>query len=132
VGPYAVGGAAADGAFDILASLAMDIYLPVVLNTTPSTIQLTLNLYMVMLGVGQVFGSSSFPSFMLPMWVVAVGIVLTVSVTAHGALARFDDIAGSAVAFYFCIQSPIVSMPEHWRSRCWTATWPGPWSVTPW
>ena len=41
--------------FDILASLAMDIYLPVVpampgiLNTTPAMIQLTLSLYMVML-----------------------------------------------------------------------------------
>lgn len=52
--------------FDILASLAMDIYLPVVpampgiLNTTPSMIQLTLSLYMVMLGVGQViFGPIS-------------------------------------------------------------------------
>ena len=52
--------------FDILASLAMDIYLPVVpampgvLNTTPSIIQLTLSLYMVMLGVGQViFGPLS-------------------------------------------------------------------------
>jgi DHA1 family florfenicol/chloramphenicol resistance protein-like MFS transporter len=44
------------------------------------------------------------------MWVVAVGIVLTVSVTANGALAQFDDIAGSAVAFYFCIQSLIVSV----------------------
>lgn len=46
--------------FDILASLAMDIYLPVVpampgiLNTTPAMIQLTLSLYMVMLGVGKV------------------------------------------------------------------------------
>lgn len=52
--------------FDILASLAMDIYLPVVpampgiLNTTPAMIQLTLSLYIVMLGVGQViFGPLS-------------------------------------------------------------------------
>ncbi|MEL8271676.1 MFS transporter, partial [Escherichia coli] len=52
--------------FDILASLAMDIYLPVVpampgiLNTPPAMIQLTLGLYMVMLGVGQViFGPPS-------------------------------------------------------------------------
>ncbi|HCF5755221.1 TPA: chloramphenicol/florfenicol efflux MFS transporter FloR, partial [Pseudomonas aeruginosa] len=52
----------------------------------------------------------SFFSFILPMWVVAVGIVFTVSVTANGALAQFDDIAGSAVAFYFCIQSLIVSI----------------------
>ncbi|MGS8722722.1 MFS transporter, partial [Salmonella enterica subsp. enterica serovar Infantis] len=52
--------------FDILASLAMDIYLPVgpampgILNTTPAMIQLTLSLYMVMLCVGQViFGPLS-------------------------------------------------------------------------
>ena len=49
-------------------------------------------------------------SFILPMWVMAVGIVFTVSVTANGALAQFDDIAGSAVAFYFCVQSLIVSI----------------------
>src|SRR5690606_39380838 len=46
---------------------------------------------------------SSFFTFILPMWVIAVGIVFTVSVTANGALADFDEIAGSAVAFYFCI-----------------------------
>jgi len=52
--------------FDILASLAMDIYLPVVpsmpsiLRTTPAMVQLTLSLYMVMLGVGQLlFGPLS-------------------------------------------------------------------------
>ncbi|QSF54789.1 chloramphenicol/florfenicol efflux MFS transporter FloR [Brevundimonas fontaquae] len=64
----------------------------------------------VLLGIGEVVGSSPFLGFILPMWVVAVGIVLTVSVTANGALAQFDDIAGSAVAFYFCIQSLIVSV----------------------
>jgi len=52
--------------FDLLASLAMDIYLPVVpqmpgtLATTPATVQLTLSLYMVVLGCGQlVFGPLS-------------------------------------------------------------------------
>lgn len=64
----------------------------------------------VLLGMGELFGSPSFLSFILPMWVMAVGIVFTVSVTANGALAKFDDIAGSAVAFYFCIQSLIVSI----------------------
>ncbi|NLR97861.1 multidrug effflux MFS transporter [Rhizobium sp. P38BS-XIX] len=64
----------------------------------------------VVLTGGQIFGSPSFASFLLPMWIMAVGIVFTASVTANGALARFDDIAGSAVAFYFCIQSLIVSL----------------------
>lgn len=63
-----------------------------------------------LLGMGELFGSPSFLTFILPMWVMAVGIVFTVSVTANGALAQFDDIAGSAVAFYFCIQSLIVSI----------------------
>lgn len=63
---YAVAALLLMAPFDILASLAMDIYLPVVpampgiLNTTPAMIQLTLSLYMVMLGVGQViFGPLS-------------------------------------------------------------------------
>ncbi len=52
--------------FDLLASLGMDIYLPVVpqmpaaLHTTPSTIQLTLSFYMLVLGCGQLaFGPLS-------------------------------------------------------------------------
>jgi MFS transporter, DHA1 family, chloramphenicol/florfenicol resistance protein len=52
--------------FDLLASLGMDVYLPVVphmpaaLNTTPATIQLTLSFYMLVLGCGQlVFGPLS-------------------------------------------------------------------------
>ncbi|WP_374451797.1 CmlA/FloR family chloramphenicol efflux MFS transporter [Phenylobacterium sp.] len=52
--------------FDILASLAMDIYLPVVpdmpgqLSTTPAVVQLTLSLYMAVLGLGQLaFGPLS-------------------------------------------------------------------------
>ncbi|WP_269434426.1 CmlA/FloR family chloramphenicol efflux MFS transporter [Vineibacter terrae] len=52
--------------FDLLASLGMDVYLPVVprmpaiLSTTPATVQLTLSLYMVVLGVGQMlFGPLS-------------------------------------------------------------------------
>ncbi|XXU52869.1 CmlA/FloR family chloramphenicol efflux MFS transporter [Sorangium sp. So ce1078] len=52
--------------FDLLASLAMDVYLPVVpsmpriLGTSPAVVQLTLSLYMVVLGAGQlVFGPIS-------------------------------------------------------------------------
>ena len=51
---------------NILASLGMDIYLPIVpampeiLGTTPEVVQLTLTLYMIMLGVGQIiFGPFS-------------------------------------------------------------------------
>lgn len=61
-----------------------------------------------LLAIGDLYGAPSFLSFIAPMWVMAVGIVVTVSVTANGALAQFDDVAGSAVAFYFCVQSLIV------------------------
>lgn len=60
--------------------------------------------------LGQLYGEPSFASFVLPMWIMAIGIVFAGSVTANGALAEFGDIAGSAVAFYFCIQSLIVSV----------------------
>ncbi len=60
--------------------------------------------------LGEIFLAPSFWSFMPPMWIIAVGIVVTASVTADGALVEFGDIAGTAVAFYFCIQSLIVGL----------------------
>ncbi|MET3213127.1 UNVERIFIED_ORG: DHA1 family florfenicol/chloramphenicol resistance protein-like MFS transporter [Burkholderia territorii] len=50
----------------------------------------------------------SFVAFVMPMWIVAIGIVLMSSVTANGALRDFDDAAGTAVALYYCVQSLIV------------------------
>jgi DHA1 family florfenicol/chloramphenicol resistance protein-like MFS transporter len=64
----------------------------------------------MLLSMGQVFGVPSFGTFIVPMWFMAIGIVFTVSVTANGALEKFGDIAGSAVALYFCVQSLIVSI----------------------
>jgi len=62
-----------------------------------------------LLAMGQSLAEPSFASFVMPMWVIAVGIVLTASVTANGALAPFGETAGTAVALYFCLQSVIVS-----------------------
>ncbi|MCA7996918.1 CmlA/FloR family chloramphenicol efflux MFS transporter [Burkholderia metallica] len=50
----------------------------------------------------------SFVAFVMPMWIVAIGIVLMSSVTANGALREFDDTAGTAVSLYYCVQSLIV------------------------
>ncbi|PST18502.1 CmlA/FloR family chloramphenicol efflux MFS transporter [Mesorhizobium plurifarium] len=61
-----------------------------------------------LLTAGGTFGGPSSWTFVAPMWVMAVGIVFTVSVTANGALRDFGDMAGSAVAVYFCVQSLIV------------------------
>ena len=64
----------------------------------------------LLLAAGQLLLEPSFTSFILPMWLAAIGIVMTVSVTANGALAQFNDVAGSAVAIYFCVESLIVSV----------------------
>ena len=62
------------------------------------------------LAVASSFGSPGFATLILPMWIMAVGIVMTVSVTANGALAAFADRTGTAVAIYFAGQSIIVSV----------------------
>ncbi|OCO98728.1 MULTISPECIES: CmlA/FloR family chloramphenicol efflux MFS transporter [unclassified Ensifer] len=64
----------------------------------------------LLLAAGEVVTTPCFASFVLPMWVIAVGIVMTASVTANGALKAFDAIAGTAVALYFSIQSLIVGL----------------------
>jgi DHA1 family florfenicol/chloramphenicol resistance protein-like MFS transporter len=63
-----------------------------------------------LLTAGQLLFEPSFWTFVLPMWVVSIGIVLAGSVTANGALEKFGDVAGTAVALYFCIQSLIVGV----------------------
>lgn len=60
--------------------------------------------------LGQIFLRPSFWSFVVPMWIIAAGIVIASSATANGALEAFGDIAGTAVALYFCIQSLIVGI----------------------
>jgi MFS transporter, DHA1 family, chloramphenicol/florfenicol resistance protein len=50
----------------------------------------------------------SVASFVGPMWLVAAGIALVVSVAANGALQEFGDMAGTAVALFYCMQSLIV------------------------
>lgn len=58
-----------------------------------------------LLAVGQVYGVPSFWTFVLPMWIIAIGMVLAVSVAANGALQAFGEVAGTAVALHFCVQS---------------------------
>jgi DHA1 family florfenicol/chloramphenicol resistance protein-like MFS transporter len=60
--------------------------------------------------LGEVWLQPSFWSFMIPMWLISIGIVLTATVTANGALEGFGDIAGAAVALHFCMQSIIVGI----------------------
>lgn len=64
----------------------------------------------LLLVVGQSMAAPSSWTFILPMWVIAIGIVFTGSVTANGALQAFGHVAATAVALYFCIQSLIVGV----------------------
>src|SRR5690606_3567431 len=50
----------------------------------------------LLLLAGETLLQPSFTSLIVPMWFAAVGIVLTASMTANGALAAFDDNAGMA------------------------------------
>ena len=51
----------------------------------------------------------SFATFVMPMWLVATGMVLVVSVSANGALRDYGDASGAAVALYYAAQSLIVA-----------------------
>jgi len=51
----------------------------------------------------------SFATVVLPMWGIAVGLVMVVSVAANGALRDFADVSGMAVALYYAVQSVIVA-----------------------
>ncbi|EJT07170.1 CmlA/FloR family chloramphenicol efflux MFS transporter [Rhizobium sp. CCGE 510] len=64
----------------------------------------------VLLAIGELFLQPSFTSFVVPMWIIAIGIVFATAVTANGALDAFGDTAGTAVAFYFCAESIIVGV----------------------
>ena len=63
-----------------------------------------------MLAMGEMFLQAPLVSFILPMWIIAVGIVFATAVTANGALAAFGDTAGTAVALYFCVESLMVAV----------------------
>jgi MFS transporter, DHA1 family, chloramphenicol/florfenicol resistance protein len=54
--------------------------------------------------------SPGFLSFIVPMWIIAAGIVLVVSVAANGALEGFDQTAGTAVALYYAVQGVVVAV----------------------
>ena len=64
----------------------------------------------LVLVAGQIVARPSFLTFIMPMWLVAVGIVITASVTANGALKDFSNMAGAAVALHFCVQSLVVGV----------------------
>ncbi|CAN7580167.1 CmlA/FloR family chloramphenicol efflux MFS transporter [Aminobacter sp. LjRoot7] len=64
----------------------------------------------VSLALGQLFAAPGFLAFIVPMWVISIGIVFAGAVTANGVLEAFGDAAGTAVALYFCVQSLIVGV----------------------
>ncbi|GLQ57461.1 CmlA/FloR family chloramphenicol efflux MFS transporter [Devosia nitrariae] len=64
----------------------------------------------VVLALCETLFAPSVWTVILPMWLVAIGIVLAVSVTANGALAAFGEVAGAAVAVYFAVESLFIGV----------------------
>lgn len=115
--------------FNILASLGMDIYLPVVpampaiLRTTPDVVQLTLTVYMIALGVGQVlFGPLSDRIGRRPVLIAgvvifaaaALGLAITTSAPLFVALRLVQAVGASAalVALFATIRDVYADRPE--------------------
>lgn len=115
--------------FDILASLAMDIYLPVVpampgiLGTSPAVVQLTLSLYMVMLGFGQIiFGPISDRIGRRPVLIsgailfaaASFGLALSSAATPFVALRFLQAVGASAamVATFATVRDVYADRPE--------------------
>jgi MFS transporter, DHA1 family, chloramphenicol/florfenicol resistance protein len=118
--------------FDLLASLAMDAYLPIVprmpeaLGTTPATIQLTLGLYLLVLGCGQlVFGplSDRFgrrPVLLAGAWLFAgasAALASTSSALAFLVLRVLQAAGGAAslVATFATVRDVYAARPESTR-----------------
>ncbi|MBC8950340.1 CmlA/FloR family chloramphenicol efflux MFS transporter [Xenorhabdus sp. TS4] len=57
----------------------------------------------LLLSVGETLIPESVIGFIVPMWLVAVGISMAISVAPNGALQGFDHMAGTATAFYSCL-----------------------------
>lgn len=57
----------------------------------------------LLLSVGETFIPESVVGFIVPMWLVGVGISMAISVAPNGALQGFDHMAGTATAFYSCL-----------------------------
>jgi MFS transporter, DHA1 family, chloramphenicol/florfenicol resistance protein len=64
----------------------------------------------VLLALGQVFSYPSVWAFIMPVWLVAIGIAIVNPVTAIGALRPFPHAAGTARAIYSCLESLAVSV----------------------
>ena len=115
--------------FNLLASLGMDIYLPVVpampaiLGTSASVVPMTLSLYMIMLGVGQVlFGPISDRIGRRPVLVIGVGLFIAATLglaatsfaPAFVALRVVQAVGASAmlVAVFATIRDVYAEKPE--------------------
>lgn len=57
----------------------------------------------ILLGVGESWAPLSVSGFIVPMWLMGVGIAAAVSVAPNGALQGLDHIAGAATAVYFSL-----------------------------
>lgn len=55
------------------------------------------------LAMTQLWVPLSVPGFIVPMWLIGMGVAISVTVAPNGALEGFDHIAGAVTAVYFCL-----------------------------
>ncbi|PHM28751.1 chloramphenicol resistance protein [Xenorhabdus budapestensis] len=64
----------------------------------------------LLLSVGETLIPKSVFGFIVPMWLLGVGVAMAVSVAPNGALQGFDHMAGTVTAFYSCLGSLLLGM----------------------
>lgn len=57
----------------------------------------------VMLIISELLLPHWVPGFIAPMWIIGMGIAMSVSISPNGALQGFDELAGTVTAVYFCL-----------------------------
>ncbi|PHM58656.1 hypothetical protein Xekk_01231 [Xenorhabdus sp. KK7.4] len=80
----------------------------------------------LLLSAGETFIPNSVLGFIIPMWLVGVGIAIAIAVAPNGALQGFDHMAGTVTAFYSCLGGVLLGIGGTLTITLFsnTTTWP--------
>ncbi|PHM38501.1 Chloramphenicol resistance protein [Xenorhabdus innexi] len=79
-----------------------------------------------LLSAGEIFMPDSVSGFIIPMWLVGIGIAMAVAIAPNGALQGFDHMAGTVTAFYSCLGGLLLGIGGTFTITILsnTTTWP--------
>ncbi len=80
----------------------------------------------LLLSAGETLIPSSVFGFIVPMWLVGVGVAIAIAVAPNGALQGFDHMAGTVTAFYSCLGGVLLGIGGTLTITFFsnTTTWP--------